>query len=537
MAKVKHINSFDKETRKFIDLRSSIVLIYTMMMLAIFPFYLKSYSSCREDKYHFFVVITIIVSVIIGALFLINIGSRPKGSAPLIVYCNRPKFNLVDISLLTFFAINIISAIFASCVGAEFSVFFSGSNGRNMGLLTLTMLVLCYFLISRLFYFNKSIFGIVLIGMSIMSFIAIINYYYFDPLYLFAKYKMQPKVINNFTTTIGNKNYLSAMICVALPFAIGLAVSAKEKFTSIVAYISVGIQFMALIVATSDGGFLGCFVGIAIILLYSSRDLKKLSKFFVCATIMVASAKLLWIFDLIMDGENKGYVSLSKLFIYEHSLFALIPVFALLALVFAKFANKDGKIAKRLFVSIGICLLVILIIITAFFAIYTNNKNLETNEFTSYFRFNEDWGTHRGFFWINSFEMFRDFSFSEKLFGVGPDNFEERFLVFDNELIEKYNETHADAAHNVYINYLITSGILGCVAYLVFVVAVLKDAFRSALKNPMAFALLGAVVAYIVQDIVNIANPVNTPWLFVIIALSQASFLKNNSVEEIEESF
>ena len=107
----------------------------------------------------------------------------------------------------------------------------------------------------------------------------------------------------NFTSTIGNKNYLSAMITVALPFSVGLAVATQDKVLRILAYVSTGLQFMGLLVATSDGGFLGCFAAFAVMLVIVSRDMKKLSKFFFCLAIMMASAKLLWLFDLIMKGN------------------------------------------------------------------------------------------------------------------------------------------------------------------------------------------------------------------------------------------
>ncbi|MBQ5755011.1 MAG: hypothetical protein IIV90_05025, partial [Oscillospiraceae bacterium] len=44
-----------------------------------------------------------------------------------------------------------------------------------------------------------------------------------------------------------------------------------------------------------------------------------------------------------------------------------------------------------------------------------------------------------------------------------------RFLPYFSELNVKYNESSTNAAHNVYLNYLITHGILGFGAYLLFV--------------------------------------------------------------------
>lgn len=540
MSNKRYKTLYEKNMYKLIQLCNTVVLIYTILMFAVFPYYLRNaYSTSREDKYHFFVILTLIALSAIAVLFAINYQHVPKNGVKVTIveYIGRSKLNLADFSILAFWVINFLSAAFASLAGGDFMSFVSGTNGRNMGLLTISMLVISYFLISRMFCYKKYFFYITLIGMSFMSVLAVLNYYYIDPLNIFDNYSSQSNVIRNFTSTIGNKNYLSAMICVALPLAMGVAIATRDKMTYIIANICVGIQFMSLIVATSDGGFLGCFVGISVLLLYSARDIKRFSRFFICATVIVASGKLLWLFDIFMKGNNKGYTSFSRLFIYDHRIFFFIPVFIFLAILFSKIKDEDGKISKCTVVVVRIILLVFVIVCALLFIYYTSNPEIETNEITSFFRFDEEWGTHRGFFWIKSFEMFKNFSFRETLFGVGPANFVEPFLIFDSELIARYNETHADAAHNVYINYLITCGILGFVTYLVFILSVLRDALRSAKNNPMAFMLLGALTAYLAQDFVNLANPVNTPWLFIIIALSQASFLKCNSPEHTKQTF
>ena len=49
---------------------------------------------------------------------------------------------------------------------------------------------------------------------------------------------------------------------------------------------------------------------------------------------------------------------------------------------------------------------------------------------------------------------------------------------------------------------------------------------------------VGVLVAYATQDIVNIANPVNTPWFIMFIGMSEAVRMKANSTERlIEQKF
>ncbi len=401
----------------------AVVMIYMLVMFMLFPFFLTNYyGNARRDKFWFFVIATSVAAIILLFLLLFNfIKSKMNSRCAGLSQFGPFSISISDIGIISFFIATLISALLASLSGGDFSVYFIGSNGRNMGVLAILMMLLAYFMISRFFYCKKYVFLFVIFAMAIMSYIAIVNFYYFDPLNIFAQYTKSESVILNFTSTIGNKNYLSAMICVALPFSIGLSLATNDKLTRILSYVSVAIQFMALIVATSDGGFLGCFIAIAVIFVVVCKDFKKLSKLFICLAVMTTASKLLWVFDLIMKGNNKGYTSFSKLFIYNNYLFALIPVFVGLAILCAKIKQNEklSGIIFRCVISVAVVAVLVCVFFFVYYSVIDTTSKLDG--FLSFFRFDEDWGTHRGFFWIKSFEAFSEFDIREILFGVGPD--------------------------------------------------------------------------------------------------------------------
>ena len=521
----------------------AMVTLYTILMFTLFPLFLTNYyQSARRDKFWLFVVITAITGVTVGILTLIqHLNKNSVSGKQLNTYRDLFKLNLTDIGMLAFFGVTLLSTIFA-LFGAEnpgetFSKLLLGSYGRNMGLLMILMMAVCYFSVSRYFYYTKYVIYFMFIGMTIMSFVAIVNFYHIDILGIFAKYKTNTNVQTNFTSTIGNKNYLSAMITVALPFSVGLAVATKDKVLRILAYISTGLQFMGLLVATSDGGFLGCFAAFAVMLVIVSRDRQKLSKFFFCLTIMMASAKLLWLFDLMMNKNNKGYTSFSEIFVYNNMVFILIPIFLLLAIYCGM--TKAENFEKYTFIGTFSLIAIGAVGIVALFIYYSLiDTTSALGSFERFFRFDETWGTHRGYMWIKSFELMKDFNFREILFGSGPDTFYNEFAVFFDELLKKYGDSSTNAAHNVYINYLVTVGILGLGSYLLFVGSAIVNAVKNSKHNPLVLMCVGVIVAYAAQDIVNIANPVNTPWFIMFIALSESARLKANSSERLlEEKF
>lgn len=513
----------------------ALVTLYTICMFTLFPLFLTNYyQSARRDKFWLYVVLTLIVGASLGIILLCQKISGSSNS----VYKDPFKLNLTDIGILAFLGATLISAI-GAIIAAEnpaqaFEKLLLGSYGRNMGLLMILVMTICYFCVSRFFYYTKYVIYLMFIGMTVMSFVAIVNFYHIDILGIFAKYQTNENVQINFTSTIGNKNYLSAMITVALPFSVGLAVATKDKVLKILAYVSTGLQFMGLLVATSDGGFLGCFAAFAVMLVILSKDMEKLSKFFFCLFIMMASAKLLWLFDLLMNKNNKGYTSFSEIFVYNNFVFALIPLFLGLAIICHFMKNKG--IEKLAFIG-SFALVAVGVLAFAMMFIYYSAINTEARltGFSRFFRFDESWGTHRGYFWIKSFELMGDYNFFKVLFGSGPDTFYNEFAVYFDELLTRFGDSSTNAAHNVYINYLVTVGLTGIASYLLFVGSAIYNSVKNALKNPLALMCVGVIVAYATQDIVNIANPVNTPWFIMFIALSESARLKANKALRLEE--
>ncbi|MBQ7385343.1 MAG: O-antigen ligase family protein [Ruminococcus sp.] len=517
----------------------ALVTLYTILMFTLFPLFLTNYyQSARRDKFWLFVVLTGVVGVAISIILLGQTLGKNSSKGKLEAYKDPFKLNLTDIGILAFLGVTVISAIGATIAaenpGEAIGKLFLGSYGRNMGLLMILAMTVCYFVVSRYFYYTKYVIYFMFIGMTIMSFVAIVNFYHIDILGIFAKYQSNQNVQVNFTSTIGNKNYLSAMITVALPFSVGLAIATEDRIMRIIAYVSTGLQFMGLLVATSDGGFLGCFAAFAIMLVILSRDMKKLSKFFFCLCLMMVSAKLLWLFDLVMKGNNKGYTSFSEIFVYNNFVFILIPVFAGLAILCSLL--KDKGIEKFAFIgSFALVSIGALAIIAMFIYYSAINTESTLGTFTRFFRFDEKWGTHRGYFWIKSFELMGDFNFFEVMFGSGPDTFYNVFAVYFDELLTRFGDSSTNAAHNVYINYLVTVGLTGIASYLLFVGSAIFNSVKNSKTNPLALMCVGVIVAYATQDIVNIANPVNTPWFIMFIALSESVRLKANSTERLTE--
>ena len=510
--------------------------IYVFLLFTIFPLFLsKYYSAARRDKLTLFIILTAIAGVAVGFVALANYLSRNNEyNKKLNTYRDPFRISFTDIGIVAFLLISVISTLASSDINHSF-LGHSAENtdsGRSMGLLMLIMLFVCYVVISRFFFSRKFIYYGIFAGITVVVGLAILNFHKADPIGIFEVYKNSSSYDNvfmNFTSTIGNKNYLSALVCVSLMFSFGMAINTRDIVMRIVAFVSTGIQFMGLLVATSDGGFLGFFAAMAVILLVASRDHKKLMWYFTGLAVMMLSAMLLATYK----ESSKGYTSFSSFFIESPAVYGILAVSALLAVGLYILDIKMNNFIMPsyvFYIILGIIGAAVLAFIYLFihYSIIDTTSYIEKDSFMRFFRYNDNWGTHRGFFWNRSFRAFGDMNIFEKLFGAGPESFYFKFEPYFSELSKTYHESSSSTAHNVYINYLITHGIVGLCAYLTFIGAAITRAFKNAKENPLAFVCLGVIVAYAAQDIVNIANPVNTPWFIVFIAISEACVLRAN---------
>ena len=527
-----------------LTVRHALADLYVLLMFTFFPIFLSSfYSAARRDKFWVFLILTCIAGVSVGIISIVDAFSKNSAyNQKLNTYRDPFRISATDIAFAAFLLISLISTLTSGRIAHCMMGLSESNSGRNMGLITIALLFAGYMVISRFFFFKKYIFYGIFAGITVVSFLAILNYYYIDPLEIFEAYKNSSNyetVLKDFTSTIGNKNYLSAFICVALPFSIGVAITSNNLVTKIIAYASTGLQFMGLIVATSDGGFLGFLFMLIMLFILVCRNPKVLSKFFFALAVMSASAKILRLFDVIMQEKSKGYTSFSALFLKGPLCYILFVVCASLAVIMYFISKKtQNKLFPKpvMYIFIGLFGLGVVGVI----ALIVNYTFINTEEtlsgFKRFFRFDEYWGTHRGYFWIRTFDVFKDeMNFWQKLFGTGPDTYFYSFKSFFPELSKKFGESSTNSAHNVYLNNLVTHGILGLAAYLALVISSVVLTVKRAKFNPLALVCFCVIVTYAAQDFVNIANAVNVPLYFIFIALSESTLLKANSAEHLAE--
>ena len=87
--------------------------------------------------------------------------------------------------------------------------------------------------------------------------------------------------------------------------------------------------------------------------------------------------------------------------------------------------------------------------------------------------FNDDWGTYRGVAWRAAFGTWADGSLLRKIVGIGPGMMHTAVAAWAGDAMTARMATFY-AAHNEYLEQLLTTGILGLAAWLLLVAAHLR---------------------------------------------------------------
>lgn len=520
-----------KKLQRSYNTDNALVNYYLLLMFTVFPlFATNAYFHIRRDKFYFFIALTGVIIIAVSAIMVYSYYSQNNKSTSkdTIFKSLFGKMSFTDYAVLAFLAVCIISAMLSNHTS---DALFGAPNGRNNGLVLMIFYVGIYFVITRCYYYMEYVFVALAAGSAVVYLLSVLNFHYIDPLGMYTQ--LSSSDIENFTSTIGNKNLLSSFICVMLPVTVTMSVHSKKHIFRIIYLASSGLGFMALMTADSDSGILGMGVIFAVILVWYSRKIFRLKRYFLCLTVMLVSAKILYFFSsiltLVFDFKTKGLDEFQKIFVesdigYLFAIFAAV-ITGILYLIDHK--KPDLTLSKAVPVTLGTIFVLAALAITSvviYFSVFDTTTDLGGLE--TILRFNEKWGTHRGFMWIKSFDIFKNFNPLQKLFGTGPDTFFYAFAPFFSEL-RSYGDSSTNAAHNEYINYLITIGVTGLASYICVIAGTIARAVKKSFCNPLSIVCASAVICYAVQSVVNIAQPITTPLFILFIALTETVSRKN----------
>ena len=536
-----------KSKRKLMNASNVIVGLWVMAMFTIFPLiYNDFYFDILQTKYYTVLTLSIIMilalTVICGFAggfknFFDNLNK--KG----FVVWFKEEFSIWDICIMVFWLMSALSTAFA---GRFLMESITGDKGRYSGLLLISIYVILYFTVSRMFSFGKVYFTVFLAVSIPVCLFGYTDYFNMD--ILGFKEKISPEQWPIFTSTIGNINTYTAVLAFYIAIAGTLFITTPFKSDNgrgesigkiVFYYVIMLMNFIALAMGTSDNGYLTLAAFFGLVPFVAFRTMEGVRRFILTIFTYLLGIKIIQLINISYAGKVLGISGLYD-FISDFKYLDLVIVALAIVVIIMyvleyrkKEKRRDNEALLRSLRYIWLAILVIVFAAIVFMGMKINSDVTAAKEkygaLADYFVFNDSWGTFRGYIWRAAVEEYMKFPLLHKIFGSGPDTFGLYIGLLRNEEMTSVTGQFFDATHNEYIQFLFTLGPIATIAYILALILPSVEALRTRLfylrdntMLPYLYACAIAVICYATQAVVNLNLPVVTPFLWIFLSIMVA---------------
>lgn len=515
--------------------KNYVIWLYLIIMLGYFPLYYKPrYVGMGDGKFKVFLYSSIACLGVLTILFLISYLTTLLKNKEKIFSTRKNTLSHLDMTVILYFAIVIISFLFSGF--KQEAVL--GADGWSMGLVSQMIFFLSYFYVSRNFKWNKSIITILLVSSSLVFLLGILHRFYIDPLSMYVglseDYRLQ------FLSTIGQSSWYSSFVCTVFPVGLYLFYIAQKRQTKIWLGIYCFLGFSTIVTQNTDSAFLAV-LAVFIFLFYLSMDnAEKRKRFWECILMMLGAFKFMGILQVIFRNHSIALDTLSTQMSQGllSTIMLIIVVIYYFCVYYLKKTTLDKPVSKLPFILFA-SLLGFFVTGTIIFVILNSNGFLlEKFGYTNtnnYLLFNQNWGNNRGFTWNFTMFSFKNMTFIQKIFGVGPDCYKAYHYSipeYTDLLRGFWGELNLTNAHNEYLTTLINFGILGVLSYLTMLVTAIVTFFKARKKDIAAAGFALCLIAYMAHNIFCYQQVCCTPFIYIFMGLGM-NLIRNNIKEKI----
>lgn len=517
----KSINTFFNNYRN-----NSAVHIYLFILFGFYPIVYTNRHFFELNEWRYFVFLFLSLSLIIITVY--NAIAQKNIIRIYNVKSFLRTFSILDYSMLVFCFVS----IFSGFCSPFFPETIGGTSGRYGGVVTICIYTIIYFIISRGFCkkLANPLLIVFAISSSLVCFIGILNFFQLDPLHFYTDVKQNEQSI--FISTIGNRDFFGSFLCLTLPIFMVWFINKKEMTFQVISFLSVSLGFIALYIDDCDSAYLG-IIGVFLILpFFVWKTSRQVMKYWMMCLLFFLSCLLTHGVNVLLCPNTRWTLNgISKLL--SNNLFVLCSILWIVILlgvlvllkIGLKFHFKNGY--KKLKTIWGIFLL----IITLFFVVFLIYMNVTPisdplESLAPYFCFSAQWGSGRGAVWMALLLAFCCFPLFQKIFGSGPDTIYSVLAQYFPEQLKDGSLLCFDAAHNEYLQYLVTLGVIGFIAYLTALIYCLYKGFQYAHSDSLILAVTLILFSYAIQGFFNISMITTTPYFFIFMGIL-SSLLRN----------
>lgn len=403
-----------------------------------------------------------------------------------------------------FFVAFVVIGILASVLSGFGMDSLGGKDNRRQGIVMFSLYLMLFFLLKQHSSFSRQVKRSAFFTFGVVCLLGILNQFKLDSAgYISAL--IEPDRVR-FTSTIGNIGFYSAYCILLFPTAYAFFLHSSTLREAVPYGVLSLIGVFGAMASHTESAFLGLCAAFAILPL-CVRDYG-VKRYFLTMPLLLLSMKLYALAVSFFEGIPLS--ALTGTFLSGTPFAVLMCTYLLCALLFRNLTDSGGAKFKRIYGIMLAAVLVLSVSVILFINLYPL-KSLPPI-IAKYLLITPEWGTDRGYIWFGMTELWKDFSPLEKLIGGGFGcvvRWDRGYRLFSDAVI--------DAAHNEYLHYLLTHGILGLSCYLAFIASSVVRCIKSG--SIAGRCLCAGCIAYAVQATVNIAQMFSTPLFFVFLFL------------------
>lgn len=402
-----------------------------------------------------------------------------------------------------------------------------GSEGRYCGLVFMLCCGAAFFIIGKGRTCGRLLLPIVICATAV-ALLGMVNAMGLDPLGFYARIKKGQETV--FLSTIGHFDFFGTYLVMLFPLAGGQFVFSEKRGMRAFGFSCAGVMALGAMASRTDSALIGLHLACFALMAISGGSLPTMARALIlwataCAALPVMCMLLRY---STFHPEISG---LPKLVFDLHAGELLCVVLLALAAVCFRLARCGRKAPGRrktaavLFSCFGLAVLLLLGTM-AYFTVVDTGTGL--GEAASFLRFDDSWGSLRGFAWTRAMRAFADAGPAQKLFGAGME-MTLRVLTpyFDDPSMLRggvFNDPHCQP-----LQMLLTCGLPGMAAFVLFYGAMLVTLLRHAGHDPLLCGVFASVFAYSVVMLINVTQPILIATYFSICALGLSALRAQRS--------
>lgn len=471
--------------------------VFLMLPLAVH----HTYHDARSFKLYILLALCAGYFLVMLALAAVGLYRRDRAG------CGRPAWErpaLQDLFFPAFAAVGILATLLSGYGRAGILA----QNDREQGILLFAVYCLLYALVRRFGRWTPHLRRCLFTAFALACALGILGQLQLDPLgYLRA---LIPAERARFTSTLGNINFYGAYCVLLFPIPYCLYLHAEEQKQTVRYALLSALGLLGTVAARTEGALLGLLATFAAVPLLCD-DMRAVRRHVRSFGGLLALAGLYRGIVLLLGGYPLS--ALTDLLLRPLPLSLLLALCAATSLALRRADERRLPRYRRIYgIVLAASVLALLLALAAANLFFAERV---PPALAKYAVLTPEWGTDRGRIWARAIEIERSFPPLQKLIGGGSGCFarwDTADRLFENAVM--------DTAHNEYLHYMLTHGLLGLLLYLGFLCTSIARGIRHGGTQGRAAAC--GCIAYAVHAMVSFAQVFTTPLFFLLLFLLRA---------------